>query len=100
MLMELNLRPADVKGKKFYYGAGCPTCNNLGYKGRSGLFEMIKMNDHLRDLVSQGASTDQLRQAVRKQGVAGLREAGLQAIYNGVTTIDEVVRETVLEEDL
>jgi type IV pilus assembly protein PilB len=100
MLMELNLRPSDVKGKKFYYGSGCAACNNMGYKGRTGLYELILMNDQLRDLVSKGASTDQLRNAVRAMGVRGLREAGLDAIYAGTTTIDEVVRETILEDEV
>ncbi len=99
MLMELSLKPADVKGKKFYYGAGCERCNNLGFRGRNGIFELIVMDDELRDLVSGGASTDALRSHVRKRGVPGLREAGLAAIHSGVTTIEEVVRETILEED-
>jgi len=99
-LMELNLRPQDVKGKKFYYGAGCTRCNNTGYKGRSGVFELIAMNDALRDVITQGGSTDALRNAVRGQGVIGLREAGLRSIFQGITTIDEVVRETVLEDDI
>jgi type IV pilus assembly protein PilB len=99
MLMELNLRPEDVKGKKFYYGSGCEVCNNTGHKGRCGLFELIVMNDDLRDLISSGASTDKLRQAVRAMKVSNLREAGMRAIYNGITTIEEVVRETVLEEE-
>jgi type IV pilus assembly protein PilB len=99
-LMELGIRPQDVKGKKFYYGAGCPKCNNTGYKGRSGLFELIVMNDELRDIVSQGGSTDKIQAAIRKQGVIGLRDQGLQAIFAGITTIDEIVRETVLEEDI
>jgi type IV pilus assembly protein PilB len=100
MLMELNLRPQDVKGKKFYFGRGCDRCNNTGYKGRTGIYELMVMNDELRDQVSAGASTDQLRLAARQMGMRTLREAGLAAIFNGVTTIDEVVRETVLEEDL
>ena len=57
------------------------------------------MNDDLRDLVSSGASSDDLRAACIRQGMRGLRESGMQAIYNGITTIEEVVRETVLEED-
>jgi type IV pilus assembly protein PilB len=99
-LMELNLRPQDVKGRKFFYGAGCPKCNNTGYKGRSGIFELIVMDDNLRDCVSQGGSTDQIRNMVRQSGVVGLREAGLRQMFNGITTIEEVVRETVLEEDI
>src|SRR5262249_36061822 len=100
VLMELNLRPADVGGKKFYYGKGCDRCNNTGFRGRCGIFELVTMNDELRDLVSAGVSTDQLRQACRKQGMVTLRESGLRAIFNGTTTIEEVVRETILEEEM
>ena len=60
-LMELNLKPEDARGKKFYFGEGCDKCNNLGYKGRTGIYELLVMNDDLRDMVSKGASTDQLR---------------------------------------
>ncbi len=99
MLMELGLRPEDVKGKKFYYGRGCDRCNNTGHKGRTGLYELVSINDDIRDLISNGASTDELRQACLRHGMVGLRESGLRAIYNGVTTIEEVVRETVLDTD-
>jgi len=99
VLMELSLRPADVVDKKFFYGAGCNRCNNTGYRGRTAIHELIIINDELRDLISRNASTDEIRDGVRNQGVAGLREAGLRAIYSGVSTIEEVVRETVLEED-
>jgi type IV pilus assembly protein PilB len=96
MLMELNLRPQDVKGKKFYYGPGCDRCNNTGYRGRCGIFELITMNDEVRDLISAGASTDRLRAQCWAQGMTTLREAGMKALHNGVTTIEEVVREMVL----
>ncbi|HEY7331148.1 MAG TPA: type II secretion system ATPase GspE [Gemmataceae bacterium] len=99
MLMELGLRPEDVKGKKFYYGRGCDRCNNTGHKGRTGLYELVIIDDDIRDLISNGSSTDELRQACIRHGMATLRESGLHAIYNGVTTIEEVVRETVLEDD-
>ncbi len=99
MLMELNMRPEEVKGQKFYYGRGCDRCNNTGHKGRQGIYELLIMDDGLRDLVSAGASTDELRAACIRQGMRGLRESGLRAIYNGITTIEEVVRETVLEEN-
>jgi type IV pilus assembly protein PilB len=100
-LMELNLKPEEAKarGQKFFYGAGCDKCNNLGYKGRGGIFELIVMNDELRDLVSAGASTDALRQSMRRMGASSLRDAGLAALNAGITNIDEVVRETVLEEE-
>jgi type IV pilus assembly protein PilB len=100
MLMELNLRPADVQGKKFYYGKGCDRCNNTGHRGRCGIFELVNVNDEIRDLISAGVSTDQLRTACRKQGMSTLRESGLRAIFNGTTTIDEVVRETVVEDEV
>jgi type IV pilus assembly protein PilB len=99
ILMELNLRSQDVQGRTFYYGKGCDRCNNTGHRGRTGIHELIIMNDELRDMISAGASTDQLRAACRKQGMTTLRESGLRAIYNGTTTIDEVVRETVMEDE-
>jgi type IV pilus assembly protein PilB len=99
MLMELNMRPADVKGRKFYYGRGCDRCNNTGHRGRMGIFELILMNDELRDMVSAGASTDQLRLAAKKMGMTTLRESGLRTIFKGLTTIEEVVRETILDEE-
>jgi type IV pilus assembly protein PilB len=100
MLMELNLRPKDVEGRKFYYGRGCDRCNNTGHKGRAGIFELVMMNDEIRDLISEGASTDKLRSACIKQGMISLRESGLRAIFRGLTTIEEVVRETVLDEEI
>ncbi len=99
MLMELGLRPEDVKGKKFYYGRGCDRCNNTGHKGRTGLYELVVINDDLRDMISAGASTDELRAACRRHGMTTLRESGLRAIYDGITTIEEVVHETVLEDE-
>ena len=99
MLMELGLRPEDVKGKKFYYGRGCDRCNNTGHRGRTGIYELIIVNDDIRDMISAGSSTDELRSACIRHGMVGLRESGLRAIYNGVTTIEEVVRETVLDEE-
>jgi type IV pilus assembly protein PilB len=98
-LMEINLTPEQVKGKPFYYGEGCDKCNNLGFKGRTGLYEILIMNDDLRDMVSRGASTDAIRQYTRKQGTSSLRDSGLRALFAGTTTLDEVVRETVQEDE-
>ncbi len=97
--MELNLKPEDARGKKFYFGEGCDKCNNLGFKGRSGIYELLVINDDLRDMISKGASTDQLRNYSRSKGVKGLRERGLDALFSGMTTVEEVVRETVLDEE-
>ena len=96
--MELALRPSDVEGRKFARGRGCETCLKSGYKGRMALFEILTMDDELRDLVIKQASTRVLRQEARKRGMRTLRESGLLAIYDGQTTIDEVVRETMTEE--
>jgi type IV pilus assembly protein PilB len=92
MLMKLHLRPADVAGKSFYYGRGCQRCNNTGHRERCGVFELLVMNDELRDMISSGASTDRLRTACWGQGMTTLREAGLKALFSGVTTIEEVGR--------
>jgi type IV pilus assembly protein PilB len=98
-LMELGLVPEDVKGKHFYYGKGCQRCNNTGYRGRTGIFEIMMFNDEIRELVMNHASTNVLRTASQKAGMKLLRDAGLAAIYDGVTTIDEVVKETIAESD-
>ena len=99
-LLELALRPRDVESKQFFRGRGkgCDLCRRSGYKGRKGLFEIMTMDDELRELVMKQASTSILRQEARKRGMRTLREAGLNAIFNGETTIDEVVRETMTDE--
>jgi type IV pilus assembly protein PilB len=97
-LMELALRPSDVAGRTFMRGRGCDRCNRSGYKGRMALFEIMAIDDDLRELIMQQASTAVLRTEARKRGMRSLRESGLLAIYEGQTTIDEVVRETIVEE--
>ena len=97
-LMELNLLPEDVHGRTFYYGRGCEYCNNTGYKGRLALFELMILDDEIREQIMQHASSNVLKVEARKRGMRTLREAGLLAIYDGVTTIEEVVRETLSEE--
>jgi type IV pilus assembly protein PilB len=97
-LMELELRPEDVKGRTFYYGKGCEACNNTGYRGRQGIYEIMLLDDEMRDLIIQHASTQILRQEAKKRGMRTLRSAGLMAIYDGITTIEEVVRETIMED--
>jgi type IV pilus assembly protein PilB len=97
-LMELALTPDDVRGRRFMRGRGCDHCNKSGYKGRMALFEILTMDDEMRELVMNEASTGTLREYARKKGMRTLREAGLLSIYEGQTTIDEVVRETLAEE--
>ncbi len=99
LLMELNLTPESVKGRKFFYGRGCDRCNNTGHRGRMGLFELFMITDDMRDLISAGASTDEMRHAAKKMGMTTLRESGMRALFKGLTTIEEVVRETVVDEE-
>ena len=96
MLMELNLTPSDVQGRTFFYGKGCKECNNSGYKGRIALFEIMQMTDRLRDLIMTGASTHEIQAMAREEGMNTLRDAGLIHIYDGITTIEEVVKETIV----
>ncbi|QDT95320.1 GspE/PulE family protein [Gimesia aquarii] len=98
LLMELQLPIEQARQYSFYYGKGCATCNNSGYKGRTGLYELMDVTDEIRDLITADASTDDIRNVARSQGMTTLREAGLKLIFDGVTTIDEVVRETVMED--
>ena len=97
-LLELNLTPDDVRGRTFSRGRGCDACNKSGYKGRMALFEIMGVDDEMREMIMRSASTSVLREHSRKRGMRTLRESGLLAIYEGQTTIDEVVRETVVEE--
>ncbi len=97
-LMELQLTPEDVKDKKFYYGRGCSKCNGTGYRGRIGVFEIMVFNDEIRDLVMNQASTAVLRAAGQKNGMKLLRDNGMRLIYDGTSTIDEIVKETIMEE--
>jgi type IV pilus assembly protein PilB len=98
-LMEVGLVPEDVEGKKFYYGKGCDSCNSTGYRGRLGVYEIMQFNDELRDLVMNHASTAVLRQVARKSGMTLLRENGLAIVYEGITTLEEVARETLATEE-
>jgi type IV pilus assembly protein PilB len=95
MLMEIGLTPNDVKNKKFCFGKGCAACNNTGYKGRMAIFEMMLLTDRVKELIMKMASTEQLRHIAREQGMRTLRESGLLGIFDGHTTIEEVVRETL-----
>ncbi|MFN0198595.1 MAG: GspE/PulE family protein [Planctomycetaceae bacterium] len=98
LLMELQLPIAQARKYKFYYGKGCPRCNNSGYKGRTGIYELMDVTDDMRDMISSDASIDDMRNLARSQGMTTLREAGLKLIFDGISTIDEVVRETVMED--
>jgi type IV pilus assembly protein PilB len=97
-LYQLGLTPEDLHGRPLFFGRGCDYCNNTGYKGRTALFEMMVFDDELRDMIMQSASTSILRDHARKRGMRSLRDAGLELIFDGITSIDEVVRETLSED--
>ena len=97
-LLELELKPEDLGDRVFYYGKGCDYCKNTGYMGRLGLYEIMVMNDALREMVIQRKSTSELRREAVKNGMRVLRDSGMMAIYEGITTLDEVVKETLVEE--
>lgn len=94
-LMEVGFSADDAKNLKTYKGKGCSTCNNTGYKGRIGLYEVMEVNDEIRELILIGASALELRKKAIEDGMITLRESGLQKIRDGLTTLEEVVRETV-----
>jgi len=98
MLMELDLTPASTAGREFYYGKGCDYCNNTGYRGRMGIFEIMKFDDELREDVMHHASTNLLREKAARKGMRTLRDSGILSIFDGLTTIEEVVKETILDE--
>jgi type IV pilus assembly protein PilB len=97
-LMELNLTPELVAGRTFFRGRKCDACRGTGYSGRLGIFEIMLLDDHMRDLIMKRSSTSVLREAARKRGMRTLRDVGLLAIYDGVTTIEEVVSQTIYED--
>jgi type IV pilus assembly protein PilB len=97
LLFDLGMKLEQITGRKVFRGRGCEVCNNTGYKGRVGLFELMAMNDELRDMVMTNASIDELRKKAQSYGMVSLREAGMNFAFEGTTTLDEVVRETILE---
>jgi len=93
-LSLLNLSPHDIGDKVFYYGRGCSNCNDTGYKGRKGIFELLIVTEPIRALINERAPTVVLRQKAVELGMVTLREDGLRSIFDGDTTIEEVVKYT------
>ena len=94
MFEMIGLNPQELGERKFFFGAGCNDCNQTGYKGRTGLFEMISVTDSFRELINSGAATLVLRQKAIEQGMRTLREDGLRSIFDGESTIEEVLKYT------
>ena len=97
VLRELDLDRATVAERQFAYGKGCETCNFSGHKGRRALFEIMVFSETLRKLVLEGAPTQELRAAAIAEGMRPLRESGQLAILDGSTTVEEVLRETLVD---
>jgi type IV pilus assembly protein PilB len=95
-LIEIGFSKEEAGDIKIYKGRGCPTCNNTGFKGRVGLYEVMEISDELRELIIIGASAMELRKNAIDLGMVTLRESGLCKIREGITTIEEVVKETVI----
>lgn len=97
ILMDLGIDPEAAADKSFYRGIGCEKCNNTGYKGRVGLFELMIMNDEMRDMVLGNATADELREKAEGYGMIPLRKYGINYVFQGITTADEVLRETIAD---
>jgi len=94
-LMELGLLPQDVEGRNFYYGKRCDHCNRTGYRGRTAIFEIMRIDSKMRQLIIEQRSTDVIRAEAVAAGMRTLRDSGILKIFDGLTTIEEVVKETL-----
>ena len=94
LLKQLNIAADNVGDRQFFYGKGCPVCSQSGYRGRLGIYEWLRMSEALRDLIGQRASTLVIRQKAIEQGMRTLRDDGLRAIFDGHTSIEEVIKYT------
>jgi type IV pilus assembly protein PilB len=94
LLAELGLAPHEIGDKHFYYGKGCDACNDTGYKGRKGIYELLKITDPLRELINERAPTVTIKQKAIELGMVTLRQDGLRGIFAGDTTVEEVLKYT------
>lgn len=95
-LIDIGFPPAIAKNVITYRGAGCGKCNDTGYKGRIGLYEVMEITSTIQEMILKGANVNQIRESAKEEGMITLRESGLEKIRTGVTTIDEVLRETMI----
>jgi type IV pilus assembly protein PilB len=94
-LIDIGFSPEDAENITVYRPAGCPDCNMSGYKGRVALYEVLPVSDGIREMVLNKAPTSELRAQARAEGMITLRESGLAKIWQGITTVEEVLRETI-----
>ncbi|MEE8525147.1 MAG: type II secretion system protein GspE, partial [Thermoanaerobaculia bacterium] len=95
-LVPVGFKEREARTIKLFKGRGCEQCSDTGYKGRTGLYEVMEIGDEIRELILSGASSIELREKAVENGMITLRMSGLQKIRDGLTSIEEVVRETVL----
>ena len=94
LLHQLGIDPVDIGNREFFYGKGCEHCSNTGYKGRMGVYEWLRMSEAVRDLVVARASTLVIKQKALEQGMRTLRDDGLRSIFDGATSIEEIIKYT------
>jgi type IV pilus assembly protein PilB len=94
VLSQLGLSPHEIGDRQFYYGAGCAACNSTGYRGRKGIYELLDVNEPVRELINQRAPSVVLKQKAIELGMSTLREDGLRLIFDGETSIEEVLKYT------
>jgi len=97
-LLAIGIDRKDIQEKKMYKASGCKQCNHIGYKGRTGIYELMTLNDELRELVLQRSSTGDIMKSARRAGMQTLRESGIHKVLQGITSIEEVLAETVAAE--
>ncbi len=94
ILNAMGLTMADIEGQALYYGKGCKNCNNTGYKGRTGVYELLVLNDSIRELILEEAPQSVIKAKAKEAGMQTLREAGIAKVFQGVTTLEEILRES------
>jgi type IV pilus assembly protein PilB len=92
---EAGIPPERLEGVTFYEGTGCSACNNTGYRGRIGIFEVMPVDEEIRSLIESDANSIQIEEAATRKGMVNLRESALRKLEEGMTTFEEVIRETV-----
>ena len=90
----MSLSPHDLGDKSFFYGRGCANCNDTGYRGRKGIYELLVISDAVRNLINDRAPTVVLRQKAIELGMVTLRDDGLRSVYVGETTVEEILKYT------
>jgi len=94
IIEQLGLNEESVGGRSFYFGAGCSTCNQTGYKGRRGIYEYLRIKDPIRDLINQRKPTLIIRNKAIELGMRTLRDDGIRCVFDGYSTVEEVLKYT------